>query len=98
MTKKELAKYVAERTGSTYQVTMNITDEIFKTIAEKMSISEKVQISGFGTFSTIEKGEREGRNPYSGESVRIQAHLSPRFKAGKNLKDKMRTAYQRNSI
>ena len=49
--------------------------------------SEKVQLVGFGTFEVSERAAREGRNPKSGEPMRIEASKSPKFKAGKALKD-----------
>ena len=48
---------------------------------------EKVQITGFGTFEVSERAEREGRNPSTGETMTIKASKSPKFKAGKALKD-----------
>ena len=48
---------------------------------------EKVQLVGFGTFEVVERKEREGRNPQSGETMKIAASKAPKFKAGKALKD-----------
>ena len=47
----------------------------------------KVQLVGFGTFEVSERAAREGRNPQSGEPMKIAASKAPKFKAGKALKD-----------
>ena len=47
----------------------------------------KVQLVGFGTFETVKRAAREGRNPQTGAVVKIKASRSPKFKAGKALKD-----------
>ncbi|MBP3927578.1 MAG: HU family DNA-binding protein, partial [Clostridium sp.] len=48
---------------------------------------EKIQLVGFGTFEVSERAAREGRNPKTGESMSIAACKTPKFKAGKALKD-----------
>ncbi len=48
---------------------------------------DKVAITGFGTFEVVERAERQGRNPATGETITIVASKSPKFKAGKALKD-----------
>ena len=52
-----------------------------------MKKGEKVQLVGFGTFEVAERAAREGRNPQTGETMQIAASKSPKFKAGKALKD-----------
>ena len=47
----------------------------------------KVQLVGFGTFEVSKRGARKGRNPQTGEQIKIKASKTPRFKAGKGLKD-----------
>ena len=56
-----------------------VTDELVK--------GEKIQLVGFGTFEVSERPEREGRNPRTGETMKIAASKAPKFKAGKALKD-----------
>ena len=46
-----------------------------------------MQLIGFGTFEVVERAAREGRNPQTGETVKIKASKAPKFKAGKALKD-----------
>ncbi len=56
-------------------------------VAEELKKGEKIQLVGFGTFEVSERAAREGRNPRSGETMTIAASKSPKFKAGKALKD-----------
>lgn len=75
--KAEISKKDAEKALKAF--TDVVTDELIK--------GEKVQLVGFGTFEVSERAEREGRNPKSGEPMTIAASKSPKFKAGKALKD-----------
>ena len=56
-------------------------------VTAEMKKGEKVQLVGFGTFEVSERAAREGRNPQTGETMTIAASKSPKFKAGKALKD-----------
>jgi len=62
-------------------------DAAFDKITAAMVAGDKVQLMGFGTFETRERGERTGKNPRTGEAVTIAACKAPAFKAGKSLKD-----------
>jgi len=67
-------------------------DVIFDTIAETIASGEDVKIAGFGTFTTTERSEREGRNPATGESMVIPATKVPKFKASSALKTMVKEA------
>ena len=56
---------------------------------DRAAQGESVQLIGFGTFSVKERAAREGRNPRTGEGVKIKAAKAPAFKAGKALKEKV---------
>ena len=58
-------------------------------IAEELKAGGKVQMVGFGTFEVSERAAREGRNPRTGATMKIEATRMPKFKAGKALKDMM---------
>ena len=75
--KAEISKKDAEKAIKAF--TDVVTDELVK--------GEKVQLVGFGTFEVSERVEREGRNPKTREPMTIAASKSPKFKAGKALKD-----------
>ena len=64
-------------------------DAAIATISDVLARGESVQLIGFGTFGVKERAAREGRNPRTGEVVKIKASKVPTFKAGKALKDKV---------
>ena len=65
-------------------------DAIIDGITESLAKGEKVQMVGFGTFEVRSRKDREGRNPSTGEIMKIEASKVPAFKAGKALKDKVK--------
>lgn len=87
MNKNELIAAVAEATGVSKKDTAAVIGATFDKITEAMASSDKVQLIGFGTFETRERGERVGKNPQTGETVTIAACKVPALKAGKSLKD-----------
>lgn len=89
MNKKELIAKVSEATNVSKKDTAAVIEETFNTIAQAMTNGDKVQLIGFGTFETRERGERTGINPLTKETVKIAACKAPAFKAGKALKDKV---------
>jgi DNA-binding protein HU-beta len=56
-------------------------------VAEQLKKGQKVQLVGFGTFEVSKRSARSGRNPRTGETMKIKASKAPKFKAGKALKD-----------
>ena len=56
-------------------------------ISEELANGGKIQLVGFGTFEVSERPEREGRNPKTGEPMKIAASRTPKFKPGRVLKD-----------
>lgn len=87
MNKTELVAAMAEKTGLTKKDAENALKAFTDVVAEELVKGEKIQLVGFGTFEVTERAEREGRNPKSGEPMTIPASKSPKFKAGKALKD-----------
>ena len=92
MNKVELTKSVATRIGATQKDAAVYVDAVIESIKNGMIEDGKVQIVGFGTFEVKERAEREGRNPATGESMKIAACKVPKFKAGKALKDAVNEA------
>jgi len=89
MNKTELISAVSAATNVSKKDTAAVIEETLKTIAQAMTDGDKVQLIGFGTFETRTRGERTGKNPRTGETVKIAACKAPAFKAGKALKDKV---------
>ncbi len=87
MTKTELVKAVAENANLSNKDAEAAVKAFLDTVKDELVKGEKVQLIGFGTFEVAERSAREGRNPQTGETVKIKASKSPRFKAGKALKD-----------
>lgn len=91
MNKTELTEALAEATDFTKADAQRAIDALFDTdtgvIAGTLDGDEKVQITGFGTFETRERKSRMGRNPQTGEKIRIPASTAVSFRAGKGLKD-----------
>ncbi len=87
MTKGELVAKVGEAAGLTNSQAKTAVDSVFGEITKSLKKKAAVTIVGFGTFSVVRRGARKGRNPKTGEEIKIKAQSSPKFKAGKSLKD-----------
>ncbi|MDG2914597.1 integration host factor subunit beta [Bisgaard Taxon 10/6] len=90
MTKSELIEVLARKNPS---ISMKIVESSVKEILEQMSgsleNSDRIEIRGFGSFSLHFRQPRLGRNPKTGESVKLDAKCVPHFKAGKELKERV---------
>ncbi len=89
MNKTELVAAIAEKTELSKKDAEKALKAFTDVVAEELKKGEKVQLVGFGTFAVIDKPAREGRNPRTGEPMPIAASQSPKFKAGKALKDSL---------
>ena len=87
MNKAEFITAMAEKTGLTKKDSEKAVKAFTEIVAEELKKGEKVQLVGFGTFEVSERAAREGRNPRTGETMPIEASKTPKFKAGKALKD-----------
>ena len=87
MNKTELIAAMAEKAEISKKDAEKALKAFTDTVAEELVKGEKIQLVGFGTFEVSERAAREGRNPKSGEPMKIAASKSPKFKAGKALKD-----------
>ena len=89
MNKAELIAKIAEESKLTKKAAEAALDAFVTTVEESLKAGEKVQLVGFGTFETRERAARTGRNPQTGEEIKIEAATTPAFKAGKAIKDKV---------
>lgn len=87
MNKAELIAAVAEKAELSKKDAEKAVKALTDVISEELVKGEKIQLVGFGTFEISERAAREGRNPKSGEVMNIPASKTPKFKAGKALKD-----------
>ena len=89
MNKTELVAAMAEQTNLSKKDAAAALKAFIDVVSEELKKGEKVQLVGFGTFEVSERAAREGRNPQTGETMEIKASKTPKFKAGKALKDMM---------
>ena len=87
MNKTELISAMSEKSELTKVDTEKSLKTFIDTVTDELKNGGKVQLVGFGTFEVGERAERQGRNPKTGETITIPASKSPKFKAGKALKD-----------
>ena len=87
MNKTELVAAVAEQAGLSKKDAEAAVKAFTDVVAEALKAGDKIQLVGFGTFEVAERAAREGRNPRTGETMTIEASKTPKFKAGKALKD-----------
>ena len=87
MNKNELASAVADHANISKDEAGKAVDAVFQTIQNEMKNGNEVNILGFGKFSVGRREARKGRNPQTGAEVDIAASNTPKFKAGKGLKD-----------
>ena len=93
MTKDDFAAKLADKTDLTKAKAREVIDCIFSTdpregiIAIELDAGREFTVTGFGTFGTRKRKARDGRNPRTGETIKIAAMTVPTFKAGKGLKD-----------
>jgi DNA-binding protein HU-beta len=94
MNKSELVEALADELGTTKADAQRTIDAIFDTkdgiVTRTLQKGDRVQITGFGTFETRDRKARTGRNPRTGEEIKIAPTTSPSFRPGKALKEAVR--------
>ncbi|MEO7031716.1 MAG: HU family DNA-binding protein [Herbaspirillum sp.] len=86
MKKGELITEFAKRTESSAAGAANAVNTLIAIITDRLKKGDTVGITGFGTFSVAKRAARKGRNPSTGEVIKIAASKAPRFSAGATLK------------
>ena len=90
MIKSELIEKIAEENPHLFQRDIErIVSTIFEEITEAISAGNRVELRGFGAFSSKRRQERMGRNPRTGEAVKVEEKFVPFFKTGKNLRKRL---------
>ena len=87
MNKNELVARVAESAGLTKANASKAVDAMIEAVTDSLRRGGDVRLVGFGTFCVVERQATEGRNPRTGEKIKIPAARLPKFKAGKALKE-----------
>ncbi|MBI5027185.1 MAG: HU family DNA-binding protein [Nitrospirae bacterium] len=86
MTKAELIDKVAKDAGISKASGAKAIDSIVEGVTKALKKGDKVTLVGFGTFSSVKRKARKGRNPRTGAEIKIPATRAPKFTAGKALK------------
>jgi DNA-binding protein HU-beta len=86
-TKNDIVAAVVEKAGLSKKQAAAAVDAVLETIRDALAEGEKVNLIGFGSFSVKERKAREGRNPQTGEKIKIPAKKVPAFKPGKQLRE-----------
>jgi integration host factor subunit beta len=90
MTKSELIQKLADRNPHLFlRDVEKIVDTIFDEISAALAKGDRVELRGFGAFSVKEREARVGRNPRTGETVKVDAKRLPFFKTGKGLRERL---------
>lgn len=92
--KSDLIARVSQDVGISENQASKIVNEVLKTISDALANGEDVRITGFGTFRVVETRERIGRNPRTGQEIRIPAGRRPSFSAGSQLVEAVRSGDQ----
>ena len=87
MNKTELVAAIAAKAEVSKKDAENMLNAFIETVQDAVKADDKVQLVGFGTFESRTRAAREGKNPQTGEKIKIAACKVPAFKAGKAFKD-----------
>jgi integration host factor subunit beta len=89
MTKADLVEMVAESSDLPRKQADEVVQVILESIIAALSRGEKVELRGFGSFRIRRRGERNGRNPKTGDRVHVPPKKIPYFKPGKHLREEL---------
>jgi DNA-binding protein HU-beta len=89
MNKAELIDKIAEDTGITKVQANDVLDSFTNAVTASLKKGDRVTLVGFGTFSVSDRAARNGRNPQTGEVIKIKARKVPKFKSGKEFATKI---------
>jgi len=90
MTKKDLAAKMAASAGISKAAAEKALAGAIDAMEKALKKGERISLVGFGTFSTVERKARQGRNPQTGKPIKIKARKVVKFKVGKRLADKVK--------
>ena len=89
MNKAELVAAIAEKSELSKKDAEKALKAFTEVVTEELKKGNKIQLDGFGTFEVAKRAAREGRNPQTGETMKIAASVAPKFKAGAALKNEI---------
>jgi DNA-binding protein HU-beta/integration host factor subunit beta len=89
MTKKDMARAIAEDLGITQAQAKAIVQQVFDGIVETLLTERRIELRNFGVFEVTQRRPRRARNPRTGERVSVPAKLVVTFKPGKEMKEQV---------
>lgn len=87
MNKNEIIDMISQNTEVSKAEAKKQLETVIETFTKVLVEGEDIRLTGFGTFSVVDRAAREGRNPQTGEAMQIPSSKSVKFKVGKSLKD-----------
>ncbi len=94
MTKGDIVNILAEGTGLTKVETAAVVDGMIATMSYALQKGETIEIRGFGRFKVVQRKQRKGRNPKTGEEVIIPARKMPVFRCSKDLRNQVNEPFE----
>jgi len=89
MNKSQLIEYIAEKSNIPKKRAEEVVNLIFDSMTEALARGDRIEIRGFGSFVNRSYGSYTGRNPRTGDSIKVAPKKLPFFKVGKELKDRV---------
>src|SRR5262245_31015583 len=89
MTKKEMAKAIADEMGLTQQQVQKVVQRVFDGITETLVQEGRIELRNFGVFEVKKRKPRKARNPRTGENVKVPAKLVVTFKPGRDMEERV---------
>lgn len=86
MTKADIVKKVVAKTGFPHREAFELVEQVLELVKNSLQLGQNVKISNFGTFTLIDKDDRPGRNPHTGEEVTVTARRVVHFRPSSTLK------------
>ncbi len=87
MTKSDLVAFMSEEAGITRKAAEDALEAFLNAVTKTLKKGDRLALTGFGTFGVSNRKARTGRNPQTGEAIKIKASKVPKFTAGKGLKE-----------
>ncbi len=89
MNKSQLIERIAKEEGITIKNAANVVNVIFDSMADSLAKGDRVEIRGFGSFKVKSYNSYQGRNPKTGEIIKVREKKLPYFKVGKEMKERV---------
>ena len=89
MNKSQLIERIAKEEGITIKNAANVVNVVFGSMADSLAKGDRVEIRGFGSFKVKSYNSYQGRNPKTGEIIKVREKKLPYFKVGKEMKERV---------